>query len=171
MAREARARLPRDRHRGAALSVLVDGAAAVEQAEAVERQAQEQPAEGQRVLVAVPVFWFLPDASLLQLQWAETPGQPVLQVPTNAGLPYSELTRVERGMKADKEYLRLFPSLNVGYNFTEQPVNNVRSPVDFDGDSKTDISIFRPGAGEWWYLKSSTGGNTALQFVLRDADS
>jgi hypothetical protein len=25
-------------------------------------------------------------------------------------------------------------------------------------------SIFRPAVGEWWYLKSSTGGNGALQF-------
>ncbi len=38
------------------------------------------------------------------------------------------------------------------------------APFDFDGDNKTDISIFRPSVGEWWYLKSSTGGNGALQF-------
>ncbi|NNE68620.1 MAG: hypothetical protein HKN33_18790, partial [Pyrinomonadaceae bacterium] len=35
---------------------------------------------------------------------------------------------------------------------------------DFDGDSKTDVSIFRPGPGEWWYLRSSDGGNYAAQF-------
>jgi uncharacterized delta-60 repeat protein len=35
---------------------------------------------------------------------------------------------------------------------------------DFDGDSKTDYSIFRPGPGEWWYLRSSDGGNRAFQF-------
>ncbi len=39
-----------------------------------------------------------------------------------------------------------------------------KAPVDFDGDAKTDISIFRPAAGEWWYQKSSNGGNAALQF-------
>jgi hypothetical protein len=35
---------------------------------------------------------------------------------------------------------------------------------DFDGDGKTDLSIFRPSVGEWWYLKSSNGGNAAAQF-------
>ncbi|MGC2237101.1 MAG: VCBS repeat-containing protein [Pyrinomonadaceae bacterium] len=50
---------------------------------------------------------------------------------------------------------------------TVQPAPPVvsRPPVfDFDGDDKTDISIFRPGPGEWWYLKSSDGGNYAAQF-------
>ena len=41
---------------------------------------------------------------------------------------------------------------------------SVRAPFDFDGDGKTDLSIFRPGPGEWWYLKSSTNGNIAVQF-------
>ncbi|MEZ5305954.1 MAG: cytochrome c peroxidase [Pyrinomonadaceae bacterium] len=35
---------------------------------------------------------------------------------------------------------------------------------DFDGDSKADVSIFRPGPGEWWYLRSSDSGNNAFQF-------
>ena len=36
--------------------------------------------------------------------------------------------------------------------------------VDFDGDHKTDISIFRPSAGEWWYSRSSDTQTRALQF-------
>jgi uncharacterized delta-60 repeat protein len=35
---------------------------------------------------------------------------------------------------------------------------------DFDGDSKTDISIYRPSLGQWWYLRSSDGANRAFQF-------
>lgn len=39
-----------------------------------------------------------------------------------------------------------------------------RTPFDFDGDKKTDISIFRPGSGEWWIQRSSTGQTVAAQF-------
>ena len=39
-----------------------------------------------------------------------------------------------------------------------------RKPFDFDGDSKTDISIFRPSNGQWWYQSSSNGSNYAAQF-------
>ncbi len=36
--------------------------------------------------------------------------------------------------------------------------------ADFDGDAKTDISIFRPAPGEWWWLRSSNGTNGAATF-------
>ena len=39
-----------------------------------------------------------------------------------------------------------------------------RSYLDFDGDSKTDFGIFRPGPGEWWYLRSTDGTARAAQF-------
>jgi CSLREA domain-containing protein len=35
---------------------------------------------------------------------------------------------------------------------------------DFDGDAKTDISIFRPAAGEWWINQSSSTQTVAAQF-------
>jgi len=28
-------------------------------------------------------------------------------------------------------------------------------PADFDGDNKGEISIFRPGSGDWWWIRSS----------------
>ena len=46
-------------------------------------------------------------------------GAPLLIVPTNAGLAYSQLTFLDRGLRAEKEYLRLFPSLNASYNLRE----------------------------------------------------
>ena len=39
-----------------------------------------------------------------------------------------------------------------------------RAPFDFDGDGKTDVSIFRPSVGEWWYRRSLDGQVPALQF-------
>ncbi|NNE68049.1 MAG: hypothetical protein HKN33_15915 [Pyrinomonadaceae bacterium] len=47
------------------------------------------------------------------------------------------------------------------YQFLLPPIG---SRFDFDGDSRADVSIFRPGPGEWWYLRSSDGGNYATQF-------
>jgi uncharacterized delta-60 repeat protein len=38
------------------------------------------------------------------------------------------------------------------------------SPFDFDGDGKSDISIFRPNSGEWWYYRSSDGQVPAVRF-------
>jgi hypothetical protein len=35
---------------------------------------------------------------------------------------------------------------------------------DYDGDGKTDPSIFRPTLGQWWYLRSSDLGNGAFSF-------
>jgi uncharacterized delta-60 repeat protein len=41
---------------------------------------------------------------------------------------------------------------------------NTSKFIDFDGDAKTDISIYRPTLGQWWYLRSSDNANRALQF-------
>lgn len=44
--------------------------------------------------------------------------------------------------------------------------SSARPQFDFDGDAKTDLSIFRPGTGpgQWWYQRSSDGGNRAFSF-------
>lgn len=39
-----------------------------------------------------------------------------------------------------------------------------KAPFDFDGDGRTDVSIYRPNVGEWWVLRSSNGTNFATQF-------
>jgi CSLREA domain-containing protein len=38
------------------------------------------------------------------------------------------------------------------------------APFDFEGDGKTDLSIFRPSSGDWWYLRSADGQNRAFRF-------
>lgn len=38
---------------------------------------------------------------------------------------------------------------------------------DFDGDGKSDPSIYRPLAGEWWHYRSSDNGNGAVKFGKR----
>jgi len=42
------------------------------------------------------------------------------------------------------------------YEHTFNVVNTAQiiAPYDFDGDHKTDISVFRPSDGSWWYLPS-----------------
>ena len=52
-------------------------------------------------------------------------GAPLLLVPLNAGLAYSQRTLLDRGYRAQKEYLRLFPSLNASYNLTENFIGRV----------------------------------------------
>ena len=38
--------------------------------------------------------------------------------------------------------------------------------ANFDGDGKSDISIYRPSAGEWWINRSSTSQTVAAQFGI-----
>jgi len=61
----------------------------------------------------------------------------------------------------------LFNGARNDYNLNislQQVSTTVRSPFDFDGDSKTDISIFRPSNGQWWINRSSNGQTFAAQF-------
>jgi hypothetical protein len=39
------------------------------------------------------------------------------------------------------------------------PSSSSRTPFDYDGDGKADVSIWRPASGDWWILNSSTGGH------------
>jgi CubicO group peptidase (beta-lactamase class C family) len=51
-----------------------------------------------------------------------------------------------------------------GSQSTPVTTPQTRPRFDFDGDGKTDVSIYRPSVGQWWYLRSSDGGSFAAQF-------
>ena len=49
----------------------------------------------------------------------DTAGRPLLRVPTSNALGVSQLTFLDRGSRAEKEYLRLLPNINAIYNVRE----------------------------------------------------
>jgi len=51
-------------------------------------------------------------------------------------------------------------NFNVTINVIEQ------KPADFDGDGKSDFSIWRPNASQWWILQSSNNNASATNFGL-----
>ena len=48
-----------------------------------------------------------------------------------------------------------FDMSNVNFTVVAGPAAGIRAPFDYDGDDKTDLSIYRPSVGQWWYQKSS----------------
>ena len=79
----------------------------------------------------------------------------------NAGYTFSGWSGDLSGTMAQMPLAMNAPK-SVTANFTA--IGAVRRPFDFDGDGKTDLSIFRPSASaEWWWAKSSGGGGV-VQF-------
>jgi FG-GAP-like repeat/Kre9/KNH-like N-terminal Ig-like domain len=54
-----------------------------------------------------------------------------------------------------------FSAANFTIGTTTAPT--ARAAFDYDGDGKTDVSIFRPASGEWW-INRSLSGSVAFQF-------
>jgi len=61
-------------------------------------------------------------------------------------------------------------TINIDGNILDAPVAGLaiaRNKVaDFDGDGKTDVSVWRPDTGVWYVLTNSNGGYTVTQFGL-----
>jgi cytochrome c peroxidase len=50
--------------------------------------------------------------------------------------------------------------------FGDAPAITRAKRADFDGDGKSDVSVFRPNAGNWYVSNSSNGSFTAVNFGL-----
>lgn len=61
-----------------------------------------------------------------------------------------------------------FDISDVNFTVTSGPVATVKAPFDFDGDNKSDISIYRPSNGQWWWQRSSNGQVFAAAFGATD---
>jgi hypothetical protein len=57
-----------------------------------------------------------------------------------------------------------FGSAGSGSVWVDQSKNYSTKQFDFDADGRSDISIYRPTVGEWWYSRSSDAGNRVAQF-------
>jgi uncharacterized protein (DUF2141 family) len=55
-----------------------------------------------------------------------------------------------------------------GSQNTRGTTSQTKPRFDFDGDGKTDISIFRPPVGEWWINRSASNQTVAAQFGNSD---
>ena len=59
-------------------------------------------------------------------------------------------------------------TFNIDNNISDAPVAGLRipknKPADFDGDGKSDISVYRPDAGNWFVLNSANQSFNAVVF-------
>jgi hypothetical protein len=62
-------------------------------------------------------------------------------------------------------------SYRVGHNGTVEKIVRARASADFDGDARSDVSIFRPSNGWWYIINSSNGGVRTQQFGIEPGTS
>jgi hypothetical protein len=68
-----------------------------------------------------------------------------------------------RGIAGSTLYYQMI-SGDTCFTLVGSTVVRAQAPIDFDGDGKTDIAVFRPSLGEWWINQSGTSETVAAQF-------
>ena len=61
-----------------------------------------------------------------------------------------------------------FDISNTNFSIHVVPFTGANNVFDFDGDGKTDISVFRPSNGQWWLNRSTAGVGVATFGVSTD---
>jgi hypothetical protein len=79
--------------------------------------------------------------------------------PLNIGLPRVAVFGME--FQAAHRVLRISTH---GKGMWEYDVGNEKANGDFDGDARSDVAVFRPTDGTWWFQRSFDGVVNAVQF-------
>lgn len=77
-----------------------------------------------------------------------------------------ETTMQRRSLKIAALFVYLMLGLSSALIIHAQTATH-KSPFDFDGDNKTDFTIWRPIAGDWYILKSSNGSYDITHFGVK----
>lgn len=116
-------------------------------------------------------FWYVLRSSnntLLSQQWGQQGDTPVVGDFDGDRINDFGVVRpndVSTGNTANRWYV-LQSNFNYGF-FVSVPFGAKTDrlvPGDYDGDAKTDIAVWRPGDGMWYYIRSTTFTPTSFQF-------
>ncbi len=84
----------------------------------------------------------------------------------NAIAPLLDTTRLITSFGEDEDGELYVVGQGSGTNGTVEKIVRARSSADFDGDFRTDISIFRPSNGAWYISRSSNGATSIANWGL-----
>ena len=84
----------------------------------------------------------------------------------SATIPFRVLAQTQRSTRFGALILSYSLGESSGFETTSlnQAARLAATTADFDGDGRTDISIFRPVGGEWWYRSTLNPVTLAMQF-------
>ena len=96
--------------------------------------------------------------------WFATSNQAWLNLGSGQGVGTTDIVYSIDANSSGSERSAAISVTGVSSVFVMQGGPSYKIPFDLDGDSRTDISVFRPSAGQWWYLRSFDDDNRAFVF-------